>query len=75
MHGLDAGLFGSAGLTAFDLSFCQCQDAHGAASGGVGYRRVADLLGFGARLAALARLLLENLLQGLNAFCVHGGFR
>ena len=74
MHRLDAGLFGSAGVTAFGYRPAT-EDAHGAVSGVAGYRCVADLLGFGSGLAASGRLLLESLLQRLSAFCVHGGFR
>jgi hypothetical protein len=72
-------MFGSARLIAFGLFFAERQAAHGAASGSVGYRCVADLLGFGSRSAALERLLLErlpkSLLRRLDAFRVHGGFR
>jgi hypothetical protein len=72
-------MFGSAGLIAFGLLFAERQAAHGAASGRVGYRCIADLLGFGAGSAALARLLLgrlpKSLLRRLGAFRVHGGFR
>jgi hypothetical protein len=40
MHAVDAGVLGAAGLSAY-----------GAASGGIGYRCVSDLLGFGSAFA------------------------